>query len=295
MPIGYPTILTDKAWQKQKGPVAKTKSTGVGKTLIALEKAYNATDFAKTDPQELAKQTTDPLSYAKRRASLGVALGAQGKRLVPLVAQSAEAVKKAKVTFAKDKKLLPYLTQIEQGLGQFKTDFAPGGRQSGQLLMQADREFKYLFGQTRTAKFSGSGTAQRTEKARTDVLAMIKKVEAAGTIASISDQFKGNGPHRTLTTSCELWDNFFAKDCPMLAKSIYAGAAKKEFGHLPWMWEVANEANLDATNAATALSQRSNEARAVSTFALAYSRSVIEYKKFVDHMAAFEAEVKKWI
>jgi hypothetical protein len=295
LPIAYPDVLSDKAWQKQKGAIAKTKSTGVGKTLIALEKTYQASDFAKSDPQSFAKQTNDPPSYAKRRASLEVALGMQGKKLVPLVAKSVEAIKGAKVTFAKDKKLLPYLAQMEKALIQFKTDFAPGGRQAGQLLQQADREFKYLFGQTRTGKFATSDTAGRTEKARADVLAMIKKIEAAGTVAEIAAQFKGNGPHRTLTTSCELWDNFFAKDCPTLVKSIYAGAAKQEFGHLPWMWEVANEANLDASNAVSALAQRSSEDRAVTKFALEYSRSVIEYKKFVEHMRAFEAAARKWL
>jgi hypothetical protein len=295
MAILYPEILTDKAWQKAKGVVAKTKSTGVGKTLIALQKAYQATEFAKMGPIDLAKETTDPMSYAKRRTSFEAAVGSETKKLAPLIAQSAAAVKSAKATFAKERKLLAYLTEMEAALAQFKTDFAPGGRQTAQFLQSADREFKYLFGKTRTGTFLGAGAYARTEKARQQLLKTIKDVEKSAKISAIHDAWGSDGPHRVLTTGCELWDNFFAKDAPQLAKSIYAGKAKQEYGHLPWVWEVANEMNSDATNAVTALATRSSEDRAVATMTLQYSRSIIEFKKFTDFMGAFDQAARQWL
>lgn len=294
MPMTYPDVLTNAAWQKKKGLFARaTKETGIGASLTALEKAFRASTFAKVNPQVLAAEMTDPLLYTRRRANLGNALKKDASTLKTKIKDSQNLVAAASATFAKDSDILRYLSTLIQNLVALDNKLAPHAYVAG-VITDLDREFKTNFAKTKTAVMLQTPVAADTEKARRDALAMIKQVEQEKTIASIHDTFGGNGPHRVVSTTPKLWDQVFRADCPQLTGALLPGLAMNTFFTLPWVSDVGDEAGNKASDRVANDAKKSNEARAVTTMALQYSRSLVEYKKFTDALAKFTAAVKPY-
>jgi hypothetical protein len=118
--------------------------------------------------------------------------------------------------------------------------------------------------------------------------------EKEQTIASIHDTFGGDGPHRVVSTTLKLWDQIFRRDCPQLAGALLPGFAINTYFTLPWISDVGNEADNNASDRVANDAKKSTEACAVTTMTLQYSRSLVEYKKFTDALAKFTTAVKPY-
>jgi hypothetical protein len=294
MPMAYPDVLTNAAWQKKKGLFARaTKETGIGASLTALEKAFRASTFAKVDPQVLAAEMTDPLLYMRCRANLGNALKKDATVLRAKVKDSQNFAAAASATFAKDSDILLYLSQLIQNLVALDNKLAPQAY-IARVITDLDREFKAGFSKTRTAVALQRSVAADTEKARRDALAMIKQVEKEQTVASIHDTFGGDGPHRVVSTTPKLWDQVFRRECPLLAGALLPGLAMNTYFTLPWISDIGDEAGNKASDRVANDAKKSTEARAVTTMTLQYGRSLVEYKKFTDALAKFTTAVKPY-
>ncbi len=103
--IKYPAVLTNKDWQKKKGPFAKLAGkTGVGETLQACEKAWAAVDWSVFDLDQARKKGRKAVRDGFKVAQAEYKKSVEGLRKA-LMAASA-AADKAAAAFKKNK-LIP--------------------------------------------------------------------------------------------------------------------------------------------------------------------------------------------
>lgn len=293
MPATYPAELTNATWQKNKGTLGRaTTETGIGASLTALEKAFKSSSFVTADPKALAAETTDPMVYLRLRERLRKTLENEAKNLTAKIQACEQRASAATTTFADNSKVLGHLSQLIKDLEAFDNDLPKA--YAAQVIGDVDRQFKANFGKTKTAAVLKSPVAADTEKARKAAMAMIKKVETAKTLKSIHATFGSNGPHRVVSTTPKLWDQIFSADCPQLTTYLLPGQAMTVYFGLPWVSDVGDEAGNKASDKVAANAKKSNEARAVETMALQYSRSLVEYKKFTDALAKFTTAVRPY-
>jgi hypothetical protein len=277
----YPVRLTNAHWQKKKSLPAKNTKTGVGETLVALQKAFNQAPFGKFDPNVLAAETLDPVAFDRKTQGLKQSFAGAARALKPQIAASDLAINKAIPVFAKgsNQDLRKHLEQMRQDLKQFGTDLDGYGdtlvAQAGAAYRVRLHSSSYYVALTNAAK-----TGDANIKA---LLSMIKKVQAAGTIASINDVFGDDGPHRILTTTCQMWDQLVVRDAPAFVKAVKGPtSAMTTVAGMDWLMDVANEMNSDATKRVQLLANQSSEEDAVQQFAQEYTTNVNKARPFVN-------------
>jgi hypothetical protein len=207
LPFPFPVRLTNTHWQKKKGLQAKNTKTGVGETLVALQKAFTQSPFGKFDPDVLAAETLDPVAFMRKAKALQQSFAGAARGLKPQLDASDLAINKAIPVFAKgsNQDLRKHLEQMRQDLKQFRADL---DAYANNVLAPAVTAFRvrlhkssYYVALTNAAK-----TGDANIKA---LLSMIQKVATAGTIESIDDIF-GDDPHRILSTTCQCGTNWWS-------------------------------------------------------------------------------------
>jgi|GEM_PF-6654630 len=279
----YPDILSKTAWDKNKGIVVKLSTkTDVGPMLAAIEaevkKSFQSVKgFAGTD-------VVDFLSY---KENLAKEL-AQAAKTISGKAANANVVLKAAHADFQQSKTIPksstaYVKKIMDAIKPFQSAVAEF---PAKALTEIHNDYKKrvsalsAYAALKDAAGSLDGTYAK-------LMGMIKKVESAPTIENFQSLFKGDGPHRQMTTVCKLWDQMVPKNFPKLVAKIYAGKAMADFAGLPCMMDAANETNEVATKKIRkAIEGGQPEARAVTTYLLQYSSSVIGSAPIIKHIKA---------
>lgn len=283
MPEGlfvYPATLTNKDWQKKKGLAAKSKKTGIGDTLDALEKALRNSAFAAADPVQLVAKTTDPLAFRTKSAAVTKTLGAASKTVAPKLTAVDQAINKALPVFASgsSQSVRKHLESMRADVKSLNNDLTVALPKRVENAMRD--EYRKAMRQTRgyIALKDAAPGAPDVVKA---LIAQIKQVQQTPDIATVKQLWKNDGPHRKLTTWCKLWDQLVLKDFPEFAKTCYPGKAMTDIFTLPWLEDVANEMNGDASDKLVQRMHDSNEQDAVQAFCHEYSQSVIKARPLV--------------
>lgn len=101
----YPAVLTNKDWQKKKGPFAKLAGkTGVGEALQACEKAWAAVDWSVFDAEKMRKNGPTAIINGFKTAQAEYKKSVEGLRKALLAA--IDAADKCAAAFKKNK-LIP--------------------------------------------------------------------------------------------------------------------------------------------------------------------------------------------
>lgn len=288
----YPAILTNAAWQKNKGKIAKlvVGKTDVGAALTAIE-AETKKYFDGIKPF----LGTDPLDFANYVQQLQKDLSVGAKAIQTKVTNAGPIIKACIADFA-NSKLTPksstkYAMSVQAALKPFTNDVLAFSAKVTQGLVDDYKKKLSTMG----AFLGIKGTAENAEKTYSKLMDSIKKVESTKTLKGFKAVFAGDGPHRQMTTACKQWDQHVPKFFPTLAAGIYGGKAMNEFAGLPHMMAVANEANGVASEIIQGkIDGGTAEDRAVTTFMLEYSRSCIGCKPILDHIKKVWAELKKY-
>ena len=294
----YPAALTNKAWQKNKGLLAKAKPIGIGEALTATEKAFNSSGFA-LDPVQLGTETVDPMQFGQRYEKLGTTLQTQAKSIDAAAATVQQRITAAKTTFAGNKAVLAVLGRLESDLADFRAAVKPNGtiftQQRAAVLaaykkvLHANAAYRLMMGQDQWYT--------TTKNFYDQVLKDVKKLEADPRVDKIHELWGGNQPApRSLRTTPRGWDQVIAKEFPATTAAIRAGKAWDTFNkNLPWIDEVGNEQGQTASKLVRAMIKGNvTEQRAVSKFALEYSQSLMTYRNFVNDLAKLEKLLKKF-
>jgi hypothetical protein len=291
----YPDVLTNKQWQKNKGLLAKSKPTGIGEKLIALEKLYQSSFFVKADAKAMGGETVDIAVFEKKLGVLLKTLGAQATKIDAAAADADKTIRAAMPTFAKDKAISRYLETLTLGLKGLRADIKADGSATHEVRDAVVAAFVANLKKTKTyAYIVTNKIADIAEKKRMTALGAVKKLEAKPQVATVHALWSGDGPHRSMPTNCKMWDQIFAVEMPQTTDAIYAGKTMQTYARMPWISEVANETNQDATNVVRADAERTSEERAVKTMALEYSRALIEFAQFNGHLRDLAARFKKY-
>ena len=294
----YPAALTNKAWQKNKGLFAKSKSTGIGEALTAMEKAYAASGFAM-DPVKLGTETVDPMQFKQRYDKLGASLQTQTKAIESAAATVQQKITAAKGTFAGNKSVLGVLGQLEGDLANFRAALKPNGSIFTQQLGAVLAAYKKVLHATPAYKLM-MGPDQwytTTKNFYEQVLRDVKALEADPRVDKINELWGGNQPPpRSLRTTPRGWDQMLAKDFPATTAAIRAGKAWDTFNkNLPWIDDVGNEQGNGASKRVRAMIKGNvTEQKAVTKFALEYSQSLMTYRGFVTDLGKLEKLLKKF-
>jgi hypothetical protein len=296
--VAFPAALTNKQWQKNKGLFAKAKPTGIGEALTAMEKAFAGSGFA-VDPEKLATETLDPIVFEKRLAQYDKTMQGQAKKLDDAAAAVQAKITTAKTTFAGNKSVLTELGKLESELANFRAGIKLNGTiATKQRVAIFDAYKKHLQSSALWKQTVGFKLAASTEAHRQEVLGDVKRLERDPRIELINEMWGHDGAARTLRTTPRLWDQILVKNFPELTAKVRPGSAMNDFNQLPWIDTVGNEPGKSATNKVTAALKGSTDPaviqRAITTFALQYSNSLIKYADFVKALGEFETTLKKY-
>ncbi len=188
------------------------------------------------------------------------------RALKPQLDASDQAINKAIPVFAKgsNQDLRKHLEQMRQDLKQSRADL---DAYANKVLAPAVTAFRVRL--HKSSYYIALTNAGKTGDANIKaLLSMIQKVATAGTIESINDIFGDDGPHRILTTSCQMWDQLVVRDAPAFVKTVKGPTnAMATVAGMDWLMDVANETNSDATKRVQLLANRSGEDDAVEQFA----------------------------
>jgi hypothetical protein len=285
MTLKYPAVLTNKEWQKHKGLFAKSKPTGIGEKLVALEKVVSGSPFLKIAPAPMGMETKDPLVFERKLAALTKTLTQYAAKIDAAAVDVDKAVTAARPTFAKDKSVTKYLDTLTISIKGLRADIKPGQGEFKEFIDEVTKAYKaHMKSGFAFSAFQDGAT--RGEKKWSEAMALIKKVESAGNVAAIHAAWGTDGPARSITTFCKLWDQY-APEFPELTKKVYAGKAMNDFADLPWMKDTANETNNNATTKVQDLMNRGMaEDRAVTKMTMEYSSSMIKSHDVVKHIGA---------
>jgi hypothetical protein len=281
LPFPYPVTLKNSDWQKKKGLKNKGTKSGVGATLTALEKAFATSSFGKFDPDQLAAETLDPVVLAKKREALKQSLAGEARKLAKLISTADDKINAAIPVFAANSSqdVRKHLQAMKGTLATFETALTTGYPDALDHAVHVAYRAKL---QQSSAYMAITGGARNATAQQKQLLAMIKRITPDSTISEIHDLFKNDGPHRVLTTQCKMWDRFVVTQMPQLGKKAgFAGKAMETVFTTPWLEDVANEVNKDATKKLKAMAAKTSESDAVTKFVQEYSRSVINANKFI--------------
>jgi hypothetical protein len=294
----FPTALTNKQWQKNKGLFAKAKPTGIGEALTGMEKDFAGSGFS-LDPAKLGAETLDPIQFEKRLDQFAKSLQAQANKIDASAAAVQIKITAAKATFAGNKSVLGVLGQLEADLANFRAAIKPNGQITTHVKAEVLAAYKkHLTTSAYWAQTVTKGLAASTESHRQSVIAEVRKLESDPRIAFIHQLWGSDGSARTLRTTPRLWDQVLVKNFPQVTAAIRPGSAMQAYNQLPWIDTVGNEPGSSATNKVTAMLQGSTdpqvERRAVTTMALQYSQSLIKYQDFCKDLLQLEKYLKKY-
>ncbi len=280
----YPVILTKAAWDKNKGLMAKL---AVGKTDVGAALAAIEGEVKKSFLSVKVFPGTDVIDFLAYEDNLTKELAQGAKTIQGKVGNAGIVLKAAHVDFEKSKTIpksaTAYVKKIMDALKPFLSTVTSF---PAKAVSEVHADYKQRVGAL-SAYAALKDAAGSLDSTYAKLMGMIKKIESAPSIANFQAQFKGDGPHRQMTTVCKLWDQMVPKNFPKLAAKIYAGKAMTDFAALPCMMDVANETNEVATKKIRkAIEGGQPEARAVTTYLLQYSSSVIGSAPIIKHIKA---------
>ncbi|HEY2167671.1 MAG TPA: hypothetical protein VGH01_10925 [Jatrophihabitantaceae bacterium] len=296
--MSFPSELTNKQWQKNKGLFAKAKPTGIGEALTAMEKEFNGSGFM-LDPAKLGTETYDPILFEKRLAQFDKVMQTQAKKIDAAAGTVQTKITAAKSTFAGNKAVLAVLTKLESDLANFRAGIKLQGAIATKQRVAIFDEFKkHLKGSAYWKQTVEKKLAASTEGHRQEVLGDIKRLEADPRLELVHEMWGSDGAARTLRTTPRLWDQILVKNFPELTKMIRPGSAMADFNQLPWVDTVGDEPGNTATKkiqlGLKGATDTASVTRALTTFALQYSNSLMKYSDFVKALAEFETVLKKY-
>jgi hypothetical protein len=281
----YPPLLSKTAWDKNKGVMAKL---AVGKTDVGAQLAGIEAEFKKLVAAAVVfPGGTDPIEYLAHEENVLKSVTAAAKTVRGKCVNAGVVLKQAYSDFSKSavipKSSTAYIKKIQDAIKPFESDLAAYPER---VRTELRNDFKpRMFKTSAYAALKDVSTSFATTYSK--VLGMIKSLDGDPTIAAFQAQFKGDGPHRQMTTVCKLWDQLVCKAFPTVAATVYGGKAMSDFAGQPCMMEVANETNEVATKVIRAAMEKGqDEARAVKTYCLKYSSSIIGCQPLVKHIQA---------
>jgi hypothetical protein len=281
--MAYPDVLTKKAWDKNKGLLAKIAvgKTDVGKCLSELEDAFDKAGFSTVK----AFGGTDPIAFKAYAdgllKGLSSGFGAIAAKIKAATAAVSDAIDEFEKSKTVPKSTVVYTKSIKTALESFAKDLT---KYHSALEKELTDDYRDKLKKSRgyLALQSASSSSGKTING---VFAKIKKVLVAQTVDAIVDEFSSDGPHRTLTTDFKLWDQLVRPDFPDLCKKVYDGKAMSDFFTLPGLSEVANEANGEASKPLRAEVKKGKpEDKLVINFMQTYYQSVRKAEAMMDHI-----------
>jgi hypothetical protein len=278
----YPEILTNKAWQKHKGVVAKLAvgKTDVGAALSTFEDEFGRSGFGHVK----SFGGLDPMEFHDFHAGLIAGLKGSAKQLNAKAMDALKVAAAARDAFSASK-MVPksstqYVKDVMAALGKFNRALDPYvAKVDGDLKkefrekLQNSTPFKLLQINATTADVKWKQTIE-----------LVKKVEKTPTLAFFHQTFGHDGPHRSVGNWSKTWDQVLRKDMPRLATSIYPGKGSDYF-ELPCINKVSDEMSGHGSNEIQELiDSGQDEGRAVKTYLLKYSSSLVKTRELIAHL-----------
>jgi|GEM_PF-1970974 len=220
--IDYPVALTQKDWDKKKPLAAKTKATGIGDLLKALNKDHAAIKWSEFEMK-------NQMSLASLEGAFEIALKQYKSNLEPL-AKDADKVEDLASSwaakYAKDK-LIPKTAQAAcKAIADAAKDYAKEVRDFDQLIVtEYKEERKKLEATLRSVLKPMLGK----NVLKIDLLLKdIATFKSSPTKENLLALATGDGGARGYCTACKNWDQFL-KDFPDLRDDVWKGKAMDTF------------------------------------------------------------------
>ncbi|MFT5423234.1 MAG: hypothetical protein ACI89L_001008 [Phycisphaerales bacterium] len=164
--VAYPKALTNKDWQKQKGTLAKSKKTGLGEKLTALEAAHKKIDWDKLTAIGYGRLNTEKEVDEAQKKAMTYYKGSVLTVRTDALALSKKAGEVAKEF--KKSKLIPKSARIAA------EDISSGSMNFGTALKSLDSEWA-TFEKYREQLKSGKGSTEVVIKRAADAPKPTKK------------------------------------------------------------------------------------------------------------------------
>lgn len=220
--IDYPVALTQKDWDKKKPLVAKTKATGIGELLKALQKDHDAIKWQ-------AFEMKNQMSLSSLEGAFEIALKQYKADLEPL-AKDADKIEKLAsdwaAKYAKDK-LIPKTAQTAcKAIADAAKDYAKDVRAFDEgIVTEYKDERKKLEATLRSVlKPMLAKNVQKIDLFLKDI-ATLKSSPTKENFLALAT---GDGGARGYCTACKNWDQFL-KDFPDLRDDVWKGKAMDTF------------------------------------------------------------------
>ena len=285
--LQYPTILTNKDWQKKKGLIGKATKTGVGEALDALQKVYLQSGFAKHDPQVLGASTLDPVAINQGLTAFRSTASKSVAQIKQCAATADSKINKAIVAFASgsSQNVRKHLQQMQKDLKQFVAD-----AQAYPAAFEAATT--HAFKQKIQASSLWIAFVQAGPNTLRNIQSYGHDLQDCDSPADVHDKFKdGSSPGRCLTTACKTWDQLVITGAPSIAKKYYPKKAMESIFKLPWIQDLGNENMSTASGKITQLALRSNQAAAMKKFKFEATKSWSEARD--SFLAGYAAAIKE--
>jgi hypothetical protein len=237
--IDYPVTLTQKDWDKRKPVLAKTKSTGIGDALKALQKMHDAAPWKDFSLK-------NQMAIASLDGNFEEALKTYGSKVKPIVGH-AKSVSTLATTwagkFTKDKLIPKAAAQAAKAIADAADDYAKKIDGFEKVLREEyAAERKGLEAKLRSVlKPMLTKGVQKVDLFLKDI-ATLKSNPSKDNLLKLAT---GDGGARGYCTQCKNWDQFL-KDFPDIRDGIFKGSAMqtffpaaKEYGanHSPGDWD----------------------------------------------------------
>lgn len=218
--IKYPATLTKKSWDKKKPVLAKSKKTGIGEKLDALEKAHKAIQWGRYEPQgalvsidgqleswpSTFKKDFLPLAKAAnelQKLAAGWAAEFKKDKLIPKTGEVA-ASEVANAAKAYSAEILDFEGEVAKALVDQRKQFVAGIR----------KMLKPTLTKT-SAKIDG-------------LLKDIRAFATNPTEEKFWSLFSGDSNARGYTTGCKNWDQLMV-EFPEIRDQCHKGNAMTDF------------------------------------------------------------------
>jgi hypothetical protein len=239
------------------------------------------------------------MQFGQRYDKLGATLQTHAKTIDAAAATVQQRITAAKTTFAGNKSVLTVLGRLEADLANFRAALKPNGSIFTQQMAAVLAAYKKVLHASSGYRLMMGADAWYpvTKNFYEQVLADVKELEADPRIDKIHELWGGSQPPpRSLRTTPRGWDQLLAKDFPVTTQAIRAGKAWDTFNkNLPWIDNVGDEQGQTASKRVRAtITGNVTEERAVTKFALEYSRSLMTYRNFVNDLGKLEKLLKKY-
>jgi hypothetical protein len=299
MPVTFPAELTKANLVKNKKLLAGLNSPSLERDINLLEHTFADSYFVHADPEKLGKETLDPIKFARNRDGFKKVLDTQRKKMEGMADRLENDLKGIKTTLAAnkktDKKVAAYADTLFKAAHKFAFALKPVA--TNELVYLIERAYK-----AHLAKSQAFGMVElvmkETPKRHNALLAEIATVRRIGTVDAVHETWKsGSSNARNYYIElCAGWDQAVRKAFPELAAAAPVnGEAGKIYVKLPWIADVANEAQSKASSQLkAALGGSEDEQDVVETMLGEYEDSVEEMWKLFAHMQTAWRELSKW-